>query len=166
MELRTGYHLRGDPAYGPGLLLRRCIRAEASYTGSEDLTRRRRSCPVPLQDPLENQYSLRKGGPSTLDLRDVHWRCLHPFGRKGVAGGPLHGGFGAWVGLWKKATLRTTATRSGIRHRLQEPDYFSESLTTNEGGGGVLEEQRQRRHQDNNSSTKKPTTSEAANNSQ
>ena len=97
----------------------RCIRAEASYTGSEDLTRRRRSCPVPLQDPLENQYSLRKGGLSTFDLRDVRWRCLHPFGRKGVVGGPLHGGFGAWVGLWKRATLRTIATRCGIRHRLQ-----------------------------------------------
>ena len=76
---------------------------------------------MPLQDPLENQYSRRKGGLSTPDPRDVRWRCLHPFGRKGVAGGPLHGGFGAWVGLWKKVTLRTAATRSGIRHGLQDP---------------------------------------------
>ncbi len=121
---------------------------------------------MPLQDPLENQYSRRKGGLSTPDPRDVRWRCLHPFGRKGVAGGPLHGGFGAWVGLWKKATLRTTATRSGIRHRLQEPDYFSESLTTNEGGGGSWRSSDNAVTKTTNSSTKKPTTSEAANNSQ
>ena len=107
-----------------------------------------------------------EGCTGAVNLKEVNWRFLHPFDRKGVAGGPLHGGFGAWVGLWKKATLRTTATRSGIRHKLQQPDYFSESPTTNEGGGALEEAADYTVTKSTNSSTKKPTTSEEANYSQ